>query len=259
MMGDCENSQVVTPLAAQDRAGKRRLALILSVLVVLVISTFLAHECRGAMEAWRRADCSSNPKMFGIVCKMFANDNEEHLYPRLSSKPGQLMVEREQVYPKYVTNPWLVACPSVHIPKGIRNHPEALIDDRCFLYLGYAVSNDDEVAAFATAYKEHMAEGLPFDKDLQVPSGQGNGLGNVLYRLREGVQRFFITDINKVGSAHQPGSSIPVLIERPENHRSEGGNVLFMDGHVEFMRYPGQWPMTEQTINALKELDAMGK
>jgi len=36
-----------------------------------------------------------------------------------------------------------------------------------------------------------------------------------------------------------------------------GGNVLFMDGHVEFMRYPGKWPMTEETVEILESLDAL--
>jgi hypothetical protein len=27
---------------------------------------------------------------------------------------------------------------------------------------------------------------------------------------------------------------------------------------VEFLRYPGPWPMTEKTMDALRELDEMG-
>ena len=52
-------------------------------------------------------------------------------------------------------------------------------------------------------------------------------------------------------------SEIPVLIERPWNHKPAGGNVLFMDGHVAFIRYPGAWPMTEATIGTLEALDQM--
>lgn len=33
-----------------------------------------------------------------------------------------------------------------------------------------------------------------------------------------------------------------------------GGNVLFMDGHVEFMAYPGTFPMTEEAMAILCRL-----
>ena len=48
------------------------------------------------------------------------------------------------------------------------------------------------------------------------------------------------------------------MIERLGNHKPEGGYVLYLDGHVEFVRYPGKWPMTKTTIGLLRELDALG-
>lgn len=65
-----------------------------------------------------------------------------------------------------------------------------------------------------------------------------------LYRLREGIERFMITDINNPASSAQAQSEIACwwddwLAPWPEwmNHLPGGGNVLFMDGHVEFIRY----------------------
>ena len=37
------------------------------------------------------------------------------------------------------------------------------------------------------------------------------------------------------------------------NHIPGGGNVLFMDGHVEFQRYPSEWP-TCRAYNEMKTL-----
>ncbi|MGI6460590.1 MAG: H-X9-DG-CTERM domain-containing protein [Candidatus Hydrogenedentales bacterium] len=39
------------------------------------------------------------------------------------------------------------------------------------------------------------------------------------------------------------------------NHIPGGCNVLYMDGHVAFMRYPGQFPITPQILEALGRLD----
>jgi prepilin-type processing-associated H-X9-DG protein len=257
-MGDCENSQVATPLAAHDSAGKRRLALVLSALVVLVISATVVHECRGAMEASRRAECSTPLKQFGLVCKMYAGEDKDQLYPPLSSKPGLLMLAPESIVPKYMDPGFFLVCPTMQVEHKLRGYPQVVIDDQCFLYPGYVLTGEADVSGFCAVYKEHIAKGMPFDTDLQVPAGQGNGGGNIIHRLQEGAERFTMTGINGPGGSAYWQSMIPVLIERPENHMLVGGNVLFMDGHVEFIRYPGKWPMTEKTINALKELDAMG-
>jgi prepilin-type processing-associated H-X9-DG protein len=32
---------------------------------------------------------------------------------------------------------------------------------------------------------------------------------------------------------------------RNYNHVPGGGNVLYMDGHVSFIRYPGEYPISE--------------
>jgi len=78
-----------------------------------------------------------------------------------------------------------------------------------------------------------------------------------LYRLREGIERFFITDINNPAGSTQAQSELPVLWDSAHaysmgsgspamvefNHAPGGGNVLYMDGHVEFVRYPGEFPM----------------
>ena len=63
--------------------------------------------------------------------------------------------------------------------------------------------------------------------------------------LREGVERFMVTDINNPAGSAMAQSELPVMADLVAtsvelyNHVPGGGNVLFMDGHVEFIRYPG--------------------
>ncbi|MBX3177814.1 MAG: hypothetical protein KF886_10665 [Candidatus Hydrogenedentes bacterium] len=69
-------------------------------------------------------------------------------------------------------------------------------------------------------------------------------------RLREGVERFAITDINNPGASAKAQTEAAVLwdnsytndgaltVEGSFNHVPGGGNVLFMDGHVEWVKYP---------------------
>ena len=91
---------------------------------------------------------------------------------------------------------------------------------------------------------------LDNDLDLAVFGGEGlgNGNGNSLYRLREGVERFLITDINNPAASAQAQSEVAVMWDvinlnvqddggMSFNHIPGGGNVLYLDGHVAWVRY----------------------
>ena len=70
------------------------------------------------------------------------------------------------------------------------------------------------------------------------------------YRLREGIERFFITDINNPAASNKAQSELAVQFDIVDieasdfNHVPGGGNVLFMDGHTEFIRFPGDHPVS---------------
>ena len=92
--------------------------------------------------------------------------------------------------------------------------------------------------------------GLP---DEAYPIGNGNT--NTLYRHREGIARFMITDINNPGASAMAQSDLPVMWDdvlggyttnlSRFNHIPGGSNVLYVDGHVQFQRYPGKWPTAQ--------------
>jgi len=80
--------------------------------------------------------------------------------------------------------------------------------------------------------------------------------GQTCYRLREGIERFFISDINNPAASAKAQSELAVMWDKalwaqgegPDhmpgyNHIPGGGNALFMDGHVQFIKYPGEWPI----------------
>jgi prepilin-type processing-associated H-X9-DG protein len=84
-------------------------------------------------------------------------------------------------------------------------------------------------------------------------TGYGNAGGNIVYRLREGIERFLITDINNPSASSKAQSSIWIMMDTLctsqsndplFNHIPGGCNVLYMDGHVEFVRYPGSNPVS---------------
>ncbi|MBI4558203.1 MAG: DUF1559 domain-containing protein [Candidatus Hydrogenedentes bacterium] len=82
-----------------------------------------------------------------------------------------------------------------------------------------------------------------------------NANANKIWRLIEGISRFMITDVLNISSANIAESTAPVAWDvinvevqnttAEYNHLPGGCNVLYMDGHVEFTRYPGKFPASK--------------
>ena len=68
----------------------------------------------------------------------------------------------------------------------------------------------------------------------------------IAYHLREGIERFLITDINNPGASAQAQSVVEIMYDIVDtnpsdfNHIPGGINTLYLDGHVAFNRYPGE-------------------
>jgi prepilin-type processing-associated H-X9-DG protein len=97
------------------------------------------------------------------------------------------------------------------------------------------------------AQENVVTNGDQSDEDFQVSAtfaGTQAGGGNTLFRLREGIERFLITDINHSAGSAQAQTSVAIMWDHVStnandfNHVPGGSNVLYMDGHVEYLRYP---------------------
>ncbi len=73
----------------------------------------------------------------------------------------------------------------------------------------------------------------------------GSGISATFNRLKEGIERFMITDINNPAGAATAQSTLVVMYDEAQmsggawlryNHVPGGVNVLFMDGHVQFAK-----------------------
>lgn len=187
----------------------------------------------------------------------------------------------KSVYPEYMTDYNIILCPSdADADKQAEKFTESGVVDPCrfwevsYTYYGWALMIKDVLKqgvdqnTTGTAFEIFDAlflvelsntimgntdiTGANFDKDISFTNEQGEG--KTLYRLREGIERFFITDINNPAGSAQAQSEVPVLwdtIWTPADgsfsyfsHIPGGGNVLYMDGHVSFLRYPSEWPVS---------------
>lgn len=85
---------------------------------------------------------------------------------------------------------------------------------------------------------------------------QGNGNGSTIHRLREGIERFLITDINNPGASAVAQTELWIYwdltstIASGFNHVPGGSNVLYLDGHVEFVKWgQGKAPVSFSHAN----------
>jgi len=87
----------------------------------------------------------------------------------------------------------------------------------------------------------------------------GTPLPSEYRQLREGIERFFITDINNPAASAKAQSEVPIMFDAwgddlflggitfpgvgTFNHVPGGCNVLYVDGHVEFVKMGEKFPI----------------
>jgi prepilin-type N-terminal cleavage/methylation domain-containing protein/prepilin-type processing-associated H-X9-DG protein len=194
---------------------------------------------------------------------------------------GIFMFNTPSLYPEYLSDLEVTICPSdsdgtSQYEAGVyhtNNDPNLPIDP-CrvefisYHYCGWALTQDtlfipgtepntpnpDAGMVESNVVSEllPMFTGAPYDTRLDgdVDFDRASGATETIYRLREGIERFFITDINNPAASALAQSELATmwdqatLVAQNFNHVPGGSNVLFMDGHVEFIKYPGEFPLT---------------
>ena len=216
------------------------------------------------------------------------------LYCDLPNK-GVMAPEGPAIYPEYLSDFNVLVCPSDADGKKqseVWKHGPNNTIDPCgieavsYLYMGWALTPDHYLLAagggdnaadptigtdISTAMQTALVSIILQHATLLENEGRNNydedheftheDRGKTsIYRLREGIERFFITDINNPAASTKAQSEIAVMYDATSskisqgsdwgttysmfNHVPGGGNVLYMDGHVDFLKYPTKYPVS---------------
>jgi len=258
---------ILLPALARARESARRASCANNLKQLGLIFKMYSNESKG-QQFPTMLRTLPNTAVGGVYCSVANNINQ--------------FFDGKSVYPEYMTDYNIIICPSdADGPTQAEKFTESGVVDPCrfwevsYTYYGWALmikdvlrqGADQNIGAsafdiFDGGFLAKLGEvimtntditGANFEKD--IPFENEQGVTKTIYRLREGIERFFITDINNPAASAQAQSEVPVqwdTIWTPADgsfsyfsHIPGGGNVLYMDGHVEFLRYPSEWPVSK--------------
>ncbi len=264
---------LLLPALSRARESARRAACQNNLKQMGAVFTMYAGESRGSLfpqrQVWDFQGKLSDTMIFcgRAIFPEYLSDYEVVWCPSLPGTPLSRYDEGKKEGSKPIGNNNGIIEPEELVKSPFNYTGWVFLDSLNFLgpkndSVGSGVGGRFEKADYAgTPLGELAAEnvashGASSDEDFTVSavySGTQNG-GDTIFRLRDGIERFLITDINNPASAAASQSIVPVMWDhltpqiKGSCHVPAGMNVLYMDGHVAWSNYPSDspWMVTEQ-------------
>jgi prepilin-type processing-associated H-X9-DG protein len=256
-------------------------------LIGTLLLVIIPPACNSQNENVARTSCQANFKQLAQRLEMYAAENRD-LYPTIQKQVGPgcdqpnqniMMFDGPGMYPDYFDDWRLLVCPEAN--EAALTAPESpwtangevnpcQFDNSSYFYFGWAVPPAGTDVETGIGFVDGVGRLLKvastevYNANYEFIDNQGNS--HTLYRLQQRLDR-------KMGGVTVAPHEIPVMMDvftslaKTEhfNHSPGGSNVLYLDGHVDFLRYTPNaqvYPMTEamgEFMVSLQKQQAAGK
>jgi hypothetical protein len=210
--------------------------------VLTLLATWGLKEMRESREASRLASCANDVIFLHWAVHNYATEHDG-LFPPIDDVRGNLMVESDGFYPKYLDNSCWIQCEYSPVRREHGGHKNgdlglAGFTDDSFVYLPWTIRNEQEGVAFVEAYRK--LDLLRRDEDIVVVV---DGEDQILPRIKLSESQMKSYQAALQG---EPGSDrsrpVPYLIEWPD-HAHDRAVVTFTNGSRQYMSNGDGYPM----------------
>ncbi len=233
----------------------------LILLIVLgILTAILVLQFKRSQEAIDRTLCQNNLKMLAKIIAIYSEGSPQKRFPPAVCIDGVWTVDLRSIYPKILSDLDILICPCIkdcntkkEVEEALKNVPTDWDTIHRFLaeqyvYLPWVVENEN---AFLELIGLPNISKLSLDEDTK-------SVNHAFRRLREGIARFYITDIGNPSALNSTAFCFPIVFDNPGTtaHFPKGINVLYLDGHVEFVEFGSRYPATQAVWDYFTEKTA---
>jgi len=218
----------------------KQLVMAPAAVALIVVLGFVLLEVLAGGRSAREAALKSNFAHFALAAKMYSNESPGERWPPAVRTDGGWVPDLRALYPKYLAQPDRLLDPTKATRSEVAALEQAFASDppdwdlahrtlaRHIVYTGFVMKEAEDLSVVRS-----LAQRSPRHEDIKVDETS-------VRRLREGIERFLITDINNPMASAQQQSDVPVMVQNvftDDADFPQGAMALYMDGSVRYVSF----------------------